>query len=119
MSDALDPVVAISSAPPPFYRHRLPTRLWHWLNALSVFVMLMSGLMILSAHPRLYWGRYGANADHAWLEIVPGHIRIAMISGRVSAYGIRFTGLESSPNNRAALAPRMLRLAVSFRNGRS
>ncbi len=80
MSDALDPVVAIPSAPPPFYRHRLPTRLWHWLNALSVFVMLMSGLMILSAHPRLYWGRYGANADHPWLEIVPGHIRIAGLS---------------------------------------
>ena len=50
-------------------RHRLPTRLWHWLNALTVFVMLMSGLMIFNAHPRLYWGRYGANFDHAWLAI--------------------------------------------------
>ena len=52
-------------------RHRLSTRLWHWLNALTVFVMIMSGLMIFNAHPRLYWGRkYGANADdHAWLEI--------------------------------------------------
>lgn len=48
------------------YRHRLPTRLWHWINALTVFVMLMSGLMILNAHPRLYWGAYGANFDHAW-----------------------------------------------------
>lgn len=25
--------------------------------------------MIFNAHPRLYWGQYGANADHAWLEI--------------------------------------------------
>jgi thiosulfate reductase cytochrome b subunit len=31
--------------------------------------MLMSGLMIFNAHPRLYWGHYGANADPAWLEI--------------------------------------------------
>jgi thiosulfate reductase cytochrome b subunit len=31
--------------------------------------MLMSGLMIFNAHPRLYWGQYGANPDHAWLEI--------------------------------------------------
>jgi len=50
-------------------RHRLSTRLWHWSNALAVLVMLMSGLMIFNAHPRLYWGEYGANADHAWLEI--------------------------------------------------
>ncbi|MBV9842532.1 MAG: cytochrome b/b6 domain-containing protein [Sphingomonadaceae bacterium] len=50
-------------------RHRWPTRVWHWLNALTVFVMLMSGLMIFNAHPRLYWGRYGANFDHAWLQI--------------------------------------------------
>ena len=52
-------------------RHRLPTRLWHWLNALVVIVMLMSGLMIFNAHPRLYWGHYGANFDPAWLELPP------------------------------------------------
>lgn len=50
-------------------RHRLSTRLWHWTNAVTLLVMLMSGLMIFNAHPRLYWGEYGANADHAWLEI--------------------------------------------------
>ena len=51
------------------YRHRLATRIWHWLNAAALTVMLMSGLMIFNAHPRLYWGQYGANFDHAWLEI--------------------------------------------------
>lgn len=50
-------------------RHRLSTRIWHWANALAATVMLMSGLMIFNAHPRLYWGEYGANADRAWLEI--------------------------------------------------
>jgi thiosulfate reductase cytochrome b subunit len=50
-------------------RHRLATRIWHWINALAVFVMLMSGLMIFNAHPRLYWGQYGANADPAWLSV--------------------------------------------------
>src|SRR3954470_15946627 len=50
-------------------RHRLSTRIWHWINALAIFVMLMSGLMIFNAHPRLYWGQYGANFDRAWLEI--------------------------------------------------
>ena len=25
------------------YRHRLPTRIWHWLNAGTLLVLLMSG----------------------------------------------------------------------------
>ncbi|MCB2048294.1 MAG: cytochrome b/b6 domain-containing protein [Novosphingobium sp.] len=50
-------------------RHRLSTRLWHWTNAVTLLVMLMSGLMIFNAHPRLYWGEYGANSDQPWLEI--------------------------------------------------
>ena len=57
------------AAPVRVYRHRLPTRLWHWLNAVTLIVLLMSGLMIFNAHPRLYWGQYGANHDHAWFEI--------------------------------------------------
>jgi Ni/Fe-hydrogenase b-type cytochrome subunit len=65
-----------TSAPPAAspgftYRHRLPTRIWHWVNAITVFVMLMSGLMILNAHPRLYSGQFGANFDHAWLDLGP------------------------------------------------
>jgi thiosulfate reductase cytochrome b subunit len=50
-------------------RHRLSTRLWHWLNVVTLGVMLMSGLTIFNAHPRLYWGQAGANADPAWFEI--------------------------------------------------
>lgn len=50
------------------YRHRWPTRFWHWLNALVLLVLMMSGLMIFNAHPRLYWGAFGANDDAAWLE---------------------------------------------------
>ncbi|MCW1384229.1 cytochrome b/b6 domain-containing protein [Novosphingobium sp. KCTC 2891] len=51
------------------YRTRLPVRLWHWVNALCIFIMLMSGAMIFNAHPRLYWGKFGANPDHPWLVI--------------------------------------------------
>jgi Ni/Fe-hydrogenase b-type cytochrome subunit len=50
-------------------RHRLFTRVWHWMNAVAIFVMLMSGLMISNAHPRLYWGQYGANLDKPWLDL--------------------------------------------------
>ena len=47
----------------------MSTRLWHWVNVVALAVMMMSGLMIFNAHPRLYWGQYGANADPAWFEI--------------------------------------------------
>ncbi|HCF25438.1 MULTISPECIES: cytochrome b/b6 domain-containing protein [unclassified Novosphingobium] len=50
-------------------RHGWLTRVWHWFNAVVVTVMLMSGLMIFNAHPRLYWGHYGANSDPAWLDL--------------------------------------------------
>ncbi|MES2096452.1 MAG: cytochrome b/b6 domain-containing protein [Pseudomonadota bacterium] len=50
------------------YRHRLTTRLWHWINAITIFIMIGSGLMIFNAHPHLYWGEYGANYDHAWFH---------------------------------------------------
>lgn len=50
-------------------RHRLTTRIWHWLNALCLLVLIMSGLTIFNAHPRLYWGEYGANDDYAWTAV--------------------------------------------------
>ena len=87
-------------------RHLASTRIWHWVNALSVFLMLMSGLMILNAHPRLYWGQYGANADHAWLEIGStmngrGFLRVGSL--RVGTTGLLGYRLDSNgqPNRRA------------------
>lgn len=53
---------------PPIYRHRVATRLWHWINAATVFIMIGSGLMISNAHPHLYWGAYGANFDTPWFS---------------------------------------------------
>jgi thiosulfate reductase cytochrome b subunit len=50
-------------------RHHLVTRVWHWTNAITLAIMLMSGLMIFNAHPRLYWGQFGAHHDPAWFEL--------------------------------------------------
>ena len=38
------------------YRHPVLVRITHWLNALCLLVLLLSGLQILNAHPALYWG---------------------------------------------------------------
>lgn len=67
-------------------RHRLSTRLWHGLNAVLLYILFTSGLGIFNAHPRLYWGQYGANFDPAWLELerfggwvtLPGHYSLAL-----------------------------------------
>ena len=69
MAEAETPVAPEKPEPVRVYRHRLPTRIWHWVNAVTLLVLLMSGLMIFNAHPRLYWGEYGANFDRAWLVI--------------------------------------------------
>lgn len=60
------------------YRHRLATRIWHWVNAVAIIVMIMSGLGIFNAHPMLYWGQYGANLDTPWLTLpdFPGWLTI-------------------------------------------
>jgi thiosulfate reductase cytochrome b subunit len=38
------------------YRIPAVVRLSHWLNALCLLILLMSGLQIFNAHPALYWG---------------------------------------------------------------
>ncbi len=50
-------------------RHAVATRVWHWVTAIAMFIMIGSGVGILKAHPRLYWGRYGANFDSAWTTL--------------------------------------------------
>jgi len=52
-------------------RHSWPVRLTHWINALTIFIMVGSGLNIFNAHPRLYWGQAGANFDKAFLALRP------------------------------------------------
>jgi len=39
------------------YRHSGAVRLTHWVNALVLLVLLMSGLQIFNAHPALYLGQ--------------------------------------------------------------
>ena len=40
-----------------YQRHRLPIRVTHWVNAIALVLLFMSGLQIFNAHPRLDWGK--------------------------------------------------------------
>jgi thiosulfate reductase cytochrome b subunit len=51
------------------YRHPLPVRLCHWINALSLILLFLSGMQIFNAHPRLYIGHVGYYDQPAVFEI--------------------------------------------------
>ena len=61
------------------YRHTFLVRLTHWINALTIFLMIGSGLNIFNAHPRLFWGETGSEFDHPFLSI----------QSAVTAHGMR------------------------------
>lgn len=67
-------------------RHAMATRIWHWVNAIAIFILIGSGLGISNAHPHLYWGSYGANFDYSWFApphfpswlTIPGQYNLAL-----------------------------------------
>jgi len=98
-------------------RHRVSTRAWHWLNVAAVFTLLMSGLTIFNAHPRLYWGQYGANPDPAWLQIgvanggTEGYLRIG--TWRIETTGV--LGLwEKDGRSRTHAFPHWMTLPANY-----
>ena len=66
---ALPPAPARKTRREVIYRHTFLVRLTHWLNALTIFIMIGSGLNIFDAHPHLYWGQRGSELDHPFLTI--------------------------------------------------
>ncbi len=63
-------MVASVAIPQPeiVYRHPLAVRLTHCVNALCLFILLMSGLQIFNAHPTLYFGST-SEPQHAVLSL--------------------------------------------------
>ena len=88
-------------------RHSRVVRLTHWVNVLCFSFLLMSGLQIFNAHPRLYWGQYGADADHPVFAIgsrqtgdkLTGYLQLG-------SSGIDTTGIFGVSNNEGVMTPR-------------
>ena len=55
------------TAPAP--RHLLLVRVTHWMTTISVGALVVSGIAILLAHPRLYWGEVGTVGMPALLDL--------------------------------------------------
>lgn len=83
------------------YRHRLVTRITHWLNVLAISMLLMSGLQIFNAHPRLYWGQYGADADTPFLELTATQSDDGVVRGvtRLGPVALETTGFLGASKN--------------------
>lgn len=60
---------AEAPAPSLVHRHAAWVRLTHWLNAAAFLALLVSGVAILLALPRLFWGETGANGALAALDL--------------------------------------------------
>ena len=97
-------------------RHNMLVRATHWINFLSFLALAVSGVAILIAHPRFYWGESGyfdtpaafelpltVNLDQtgwgrdlhflaAWITVINGSIYVAW--GLVSRH-FWFTGYTS------------------------
>jgi thiosulfate reductase cytochrome b subunit len=90
-------------------RHSGVVRLTHWINVLSLTLLLMSGAQIFNAYPRLHWGAYGANFDPAALEIRSYHDATGWRGQfRLGSLPIDTTGVlgASREGGAGALAPR-------------
>lgn len=50
-------------------RHSAIVRVTHWISAASFLVLVLSGVAILLAHPRLYWGETGALGTPSLIDL--------------------------------------------------
>ena len=111
MTTARMPSAPIASTTPPARqlvpRHSALVRITHWVNVFCFSLLLMTGAQIFNAHPRLYWGEYGADNDHAWLAMDAlregGSWRGVV---RVGSLTITSTGVLGASNEDGALTPR-------------
>jgi thiosulfate reductase cytochrome b subunit len=59
------PVAEVRDSP----RHSAINRITHWMNAVSFVVLVVSGVAILLAHPRLYWGETGGVGTPSLIDL--------------------------------------------------
>jgi len=85
----------------------LLVRLTHWINVFCFSLLLMTGAQIFNAHPRLYWGEYGADNDHAWLSLdaLNGNTGLRGVT-HLGPLTIETTGLLGASREDGSLAPR-------------
>lgn len=92
MSEAAGPSGSSESSARPD-GHRRWVRNCHWIVVLSFFTLGITGVVILMAHPRLYWGEVGNDLMPALLEFPISN------NHRPGDYeqGVTFSNLDNAP----------------------
>ena len=85
-----------------YYRHALPVRIMHWVNAVALAVLLMSGLQIFNAHPALYWGKSSYNGVPPLLVMQAAQNPDGTLKGETYIFGRAFdtTGVFGASKDR-------------------
>lgn len=88
------------------YRHNRITRLTHWINALALLILFMSGLQIFNAYPHLHWGSK-SEPEEAFFSIYAANEK-GEIRGYTRIYGRRVdtTGILGLQNTEMGPFPR-------------
>lgn len=88
------------------YRHNRITRLTHWVDALALLILFMSGLQIFNAYPNLHWGSK-AEPDETFFSIYAMEEN-GQVRGYTEFYGHRAetTGWLGIQNTDMGPAPR-------------
>jgi thiosulfate reductase cytochrome b subunit len=87
-------------------RHGVVVRITHWINALSLLVLLLSGLQIFNAHPALYWGQQ-SDFGRPWLAM-GAYEQGGQLHGVTNVGGASFdtTGFLGASTDHGVLTPR-------------
>src|SRR5262245_10616842 len=66
MAECAYPIALVIETAP---RHSALVRVTHWINSASFIALIVSGIAILVAHPRLYWGETGAVGTPSLIDL--------------------------------------------------
>ena len=95
---------------PLIYRQRAATRITHWVWAVCLFFLLLTGLQIFNAHPALHWGKEsGFDYDNTFFEI--GAVQQGdTLTGitRLGRWQVETTGILGVSNNEVRAFPAAL-----------
>ena len=89
------------------YRQKPVTRITHWVWAVSLLFLMMSGLQIFNAFPSLHWGKEsGFDYDNAFLKIFARQNGEA-VEGVTQVFGTEFitTGILGYADEKAQAFP--------------